>query len=86
MPYITTAEQIGIEKGIQQGIQQGMVLEAQEMVIEALEERFGLLEPGLVRQIKGVSVRETLRALLRYALRAKDLDEFKEILKGCSEE
>ena len=32
MPYITTAEKIGIEKGIQQGIRQGL-LEAIELGI-----------------------------------------------------
>ncbi len=36
MPYITSAERIGIEKGIEKG----MLSEAREMVIEALDLRF----------------------------------------------
>ncbi len=80
MPYITTAEQIGIEKGIQQGIQQGMVMDAQEMVIDALAERFGILRTELIKRIKAISSREILKELLRLGIRAKTLEEFQEIL------
>ena len=44
--------QQGIEQGIQQGIQHGLIIEAQKMLIELLEERFGIVKRLLVEKIK----------------------------------
>ena len=76
----------GIQQGIQQGLEQGMLQEAQEMVIEVLEERFGVPGPGLLAKIKTITTRETLKALLKYAIRAQSLDEFKAELGKALEE
>ena len=76
----------GIQQGIQQGLKQGMLQDAQEMVIEVLEERFGIPSPGLLAKIKAITVRETLKALHKRAIRAKSLDEFKAELKRALEE
>jgi hypothetical protein len=81
MPYITTAERIGIEKGIQQGIQQGILSDAREMVIEALQERFVVVGEDIIDKIKAIGNREVLKGLHKSAIRAKDIDEFKEGLK-----
>ena len=51
------------------------------MVLEALEERFGLIPPSLVSKIKGIQQRETLKSLHRAAIRVESLDEFKALLK-----
>ena len=56
------------------------------MVIEFLEERFGVPGPGLLAKIMAISARETLKALLKYAIRAKSLDEFKAELERALEE
>ncbi len=92
MPYVTSVEKIGIEKGMQQGIQQGikkgiqqglqkgMLLEAQEMLLELLEERFGGIDANLRERIKSIESRETLKKLFRQGLRAKSLDEFQDTL------
>ncbi len=66
----------GLREGIQQGIQQGSVEEAREMVLEALEERFGLLPRAIISKIKEIEEREILRALLRLAIRVENLEEF----------
>ena len=92
MPYVTSVEKIGIEKGMQQGmrqgmrqgmqrgmqqgIQQGMLLEAREMLIEVLTERFGRISDKLSEQIESIDSRERLKALLRQLLKAKSLKEF----------
>ncbi len=47
------------------------------MVLEALEERFGLLPRSIISRIKSIEEREILRTLLRLAIRVKDLEEFK---------
>jgi len=70
-----------IEQGEQQGMIKGMVLEAQEMVLEALMERFGLIKPDLSVKIKGIVNREVLKSLLKLAIRADSLSEFEEKLK-----
>jgi len=41
MPYITSVERIGMEKGIQEGIQQGKQLGAVDMLLRQIERRFG---------------------------------------------
>ena len=41
MPYITSVERIGMEKGLQQGMEKGMEKGMQQMVLDALDERFG---------------------------------------------
>ncbi|MEA3416338.1 MAG: hypothetical protein U9R02_09325 [Thermodesulfobacteriota bacterium] len=69
MPYVTSVEKIGIEKGMQQG----MLLDAQDMLIEVLTERFGGVSGELSEQIKRIDSRERLKNLIRQALRVKKL-------------
>jgi len=66
------------DKGMQQGMQQGMLLEARDMLIEVLTERFGSggLTIELSEQIQRIDSREMLKDMLRQALRAKSLNEF----------
>ena len=77
MPYITTAERIGMKKGLEQGLQQGMLEEAREMVLEALEERFGDVPGDLEEVVRGQKDRDELRRWLRLAIRAGSLEEFR---------
>ena len=77
--------QQGIRQGIQQGLQQGMLQDAQEMVIGALEARFGVPDPALIASIKAITSRETLKALLKHAIQAKSLDDFKAELERVME-
>jgi len=68
MPYITTAERIGMKKG--------MLEEACKMVLEALEERFGEVPSDVEKVVRGIEDRDTLRRLLRQAIRCGSLEEF----------
>ena len=81
MPYITTAERIGMKKGLEQGIQQGLLEDAREMVLEALETRFGGVTPDLSERIRRMEDREVLRKLHRLAIRAGSLEEFETHVK-----
>ncbi len=89
MPYVTSVERIGIKKGIQQGIQQGMqqgmLEEARDMLLELLQERFGVLSSSTVTQIKAIGQREVLKALFKQALRVQSMDQFKELLLKVQE-
>ena len=68
-------------EGQREGRMEGMILEAQEMVLEALIEKFGLIKPDLSVKIKGIVNRELLKSLLRLAIRVNSLSEFEEKLK-----
>ena len=86
MPYVTSVEKIGIEKGIQQGIplgrQQGMSIEGRAMIVEVLTERFGRTNGNLSEQLETIDSRERLKALLRQALQVKSINEFENKLSG----
>ena len=70
----------GMERGIEIGAERGKLEEAREMVLEALSFKFGLLPEELVRQVKSIREREVLKGLLREAIAANTLDEFKQRL------
>ena len=73
--------QQGIQKGLEQGIQQGLIIDAQEMLVELLEERFGIVKRSLVEKIKSIESREILKALFRVGLRVNCLEEFEKKLE-----
>ena len=50
------------------GMQQGMLLDARDMLIEVLTERFGRISSELSEQIQRIDSRERLKDLLRPAL------------------
>jgi len=71
----------GLEQGIKQGIQQGLLLEAQEMLLELLEERFGIVPRSIAKKIKEIDSREVVKGLFKIAMRVNSLEEFEEKLK-----
>lgn len=72
--------QEGLQKGLKKGHQAGLLEDAREMVIAALEERFGLVPMEIRDRINALTHREILRNLFKQALRCADLDNFKEML------
>ena len=78
MPYITSVERIGMEKGLQQGMQQGM----QQMVLDALDERFGELPDTVSDAIRQIQDQDQLRLLHRLVMRSESLAEFQASLNG----
>ncbi|GAB6163031.1 hypothetical protein JCM12298_21910 [Desulfothermus naphthae] len=71
----------GLQQGIQQGIQQGLLLDAQEMLLEALEERFGIIPRSIAKKIKEIDSREVVKGLFKIAMRVNSLEEFEDKLK-----
>ncbi len=75
----------GMAKGLQQGLQQGLVkgrLEAaREDVLDALEARFGAVPGDVVDRVQGVEDLAKLKVLLRQAVRAEDLEAFRQALQ-----
>ena len=81
MPYITSVERIGRAEGLQEGLQQELQ-GLQQMVLEALDERFGELPETVSDAIHQIQDREQLRLLLRQVIRSESLAEFQSSLKG----
>jgi hypothetical protein len=83
MPYITSAERIGIEKG--QDI--GELLYAREMLLEALDEKFSTSTPAdIKKQIQALNNKIMLKRLLRSTIQSKDIEEFKKNLEEITAE
>lgn len=78
MPYITSVERIGMRKGLQQGLLE----EGREMVLEALDERFGEVPDDVSNAVTKIEDRGRLKSLHRYAIRCESLSEFKQELDG----
>ena len=91
MPYVTSAERIGIEKGIEKGmekgIEKGMLSDAREMVIEALDIKFSNNVPGDVhKKINALNNRILLKKLLGSAIQSKDIDDFRKTIQDLTPE
>ena len=58
------------------GKQQGMLQDAHEMLLQVLEEKLGVVPSRIVKKIKSINTRETLKGLLRQAVNCDDLSNF----------
>ncbi|MCA9792646.1 MAG: hypothetical protein KC910_12655 [Candidatus Eremiobacteraeota bacterium] len=84
MPYISSIEQIGIEKGLEigrqegraEGRQEGQLDGARQMVASVLAGRFGALPEGLEQSLAGVTKLDELRLLAVRAAQVQCLEDF----------
>jgi hypothetical protein len=76
MPYVSTFERYGIEKGFQQGLQLGL----QESIVIILSARFGLAGKRLRTRVNEIHIIDALRTLLKACLSAETLQEFRDRL------
>jgi hypothetical protein len=78
MPYVTSAERIGIEKGRDEG----MLFNAREMLLEALDARFSSNTPADIKQqIQALNNKIMLKRLLRSTIQSKGNEDFRKILE-----
>ena len=78
MPYITTAERIGIRKGKIEGIKEGKI-EGIELVLEI---KFGAAGLSLIDEIRKISDIEKLTKLQEKVKKAKDIEEVRQSLQN----
>ena len=84
MPYVDTltrmslqeGRQKGRKEGLQEGREEGSLVQARESVIEALEIRFGEVQPELVERINAFQDLPTLKAQHRRAITVPSLEQF----------
>jgi predicted transposase/invertase (TIGR01784 family) len=70
----------------QRGEKRGKLENAQEMILEALSERYSTVNPVIVKKIKNVQSLETLKMLFKQCFRVDSLEEFKEQLQRATED
>ncbi len=68
------------DMGHDKGLQKGLLNAEQEMIIEALKERFGAVSTKVIDRIHALDQQEELKELFRQALRCPDLNSFKKML------
>ncbi len=87
MPYVTSAERIGIEKGRSEGLDIGQLLNAREMLLEALDARFSNDTPADIKQqIQALNNKIMLKRLLRSTFHSKDIEDFRKTLEEMTAE
>lgn len=70
----------------QRGIEKGLIQEGREMIVEALDERFGTVPRNLSVRINRIGDRQQLKALLRQAVRCSSLHAFNGVLRKLNHE
>lgn len=73
MPHLSTAERIGRKEG--------RIEEAQEMILELLEVRFGTVAPDLTERIHAISSLPRLRKLRRMLFEGMTLVDFEDAVR-----
>jgi hypothetical protein len=88
MPYITSAERIGIEKGRHEGRDEGMVFTAREMLLDALDAKFNEnnIPADIKQQIQALNNRILLKRLHKTAIQSKDIEDFRQSMKDLASE
>ncbi len=76
MPYITSIERSGIEKGRQEGLEEGL----QEAIATALGEKFKAAGKRLLPSIRAIHDLEQLRLILKASFSAQSLQEIRDLL------
>ncbi|HHY97133.1 MAG TPA: hypothetical protein GX509_00150 [Firmicutes bacterium] len=67
----------GVEQGIEKGIEKGEILALQNAILDVLEERFGMVDEGLGRQLRAVDDLKLLKSLHRMSIKALSVDDFR---------
>jgi len=83
MPYVTSAERFGIEKGLQQGMQQGMqqgIRQGEAAILRRmLARRFGALPDSVLARLNSASTEE----LEAWSLNILDAASLSEVFGPC---
>ncbi len=63
-----------ISEGEQRGEQKGEIRTSQDMLIEALQKKFGPVHPALVNKVRSIQSTETLKGLFRQVFKLNSLE------------
>ena len=79
MPYITSIERLGMEKGIQAGALQ----KAREYVLEILKVRFKRVPQSLTKRVQAIEDEQYLSKLHREAILSDSLKSFRQVVENA---
>ena len=71
----------GVEKGRKEGMEKGRTEYAREMILEVIEDSLGVVPDYIVGRVRSVSQPDTLRGMLRQAMKCKKLGDFEKIVE-----
>jgi len=71
--------EMGQQKGLQKGLQKEL-MNVRDMLLDALEARFGLIPHKMIDKIRTIDQSEMLNSLFKQAMRCPDLQSFKKQL------
>ncbi len=80
MPYISGYEKFLMKKGLKEGLQKGLQKGLHEMVLEALETKFGMAHGALEERITSLKDKAKLKHILRIIIKASDIKEVERII------
>ncbi len=80
MPYITSIERLGMEKGEIIGREKGEIGMLKESIIELLEFKFSSIPEELKNTINNLDEITVLKQLLKQIITVSSLEEFQELL------
>ena len=80
LPYPKELITIAKKEGLKEGLEQGALKATQEMIIEILIERFGIVSDSVKKAIKSISDAGKTNYLFKTSMRAGSIKEFEENL------
>ncbi|WP_083816151.1 Rpn family recombination-promoting nuclease/putative transposase [Thermodesulfobium narugense] len=69
----------GMEKGMEKGKIEGMIIEAQDLLLDAIEAKFDKVPRDIKLMVKKTKDRERLRKILKATIKVQNLDEIREM-------
>jgi len=84
LDILEIAQEKGFEQGIEQGISRGKTLgmleSLQEIIVEALFERFKHIPGHILQQIRAIQSHDILKIIFRQIFRCNDIQDFEKTL------
>ena len=74
----------GKKEGKEEGITEGMLLNAREMLVNALVERFSIVPFRISEQITSIGNAQSVKTLFPHVFRCNDIEEFEDVLKQAA--
>ena len=71
----------GFREGLKKGLEEGALETARRMVLEVLQERFGVVPRSMMERVREIDNDGVLNVLIRQAVRCESLEEFREAIE-----
>ncbi len=82
MPFLSTIEEMALEKGQQIGEQIGIKKTRQQDILDLLEKRFGKLSETLIKTIKKINDLTFLKQLVITTISVNSVAEFERLINN----